>query len=239
MIGLPGYLWKRLIIPLALLAVTFFILALFYPWQGFLVNLTATFVGILVTILYVDYIIKQHEKSRWAQAKALIEKRIMSFANVSGSQFRTAFGISHNVLNRETMDVNNPSSIRKEMIRLSQEILMPSVDSSVQRLNTADWEKLINQLKITWEGADKICSVFGNRIEPEKLSLIIEIQDEIWGIMSFYATFPDVIGVPDDELPPIKGRSKISEKRAMEKVISSNIKTILEKTILLLKTLDK
>jgi len=239
MIGLPSYLWKRLIIPLALLAVTFFLLALFHPWQGFFVNLTATFVGILVTVLYVDYVIKQHEKSRWAQAKALIEKRIMIFANVSASQFRTAFGISHHVLNREAMDINNPSSIQKEMIRLTQNILLPSVDSSVQKLNTEDWKKLINQLKITWEGADKICSVFGNRIEPEKLSLIIEIQDEIWGIMSFYATFPDVIGVPDDKLPPIKGHSAISDKRVMEKLISANIKIILEKTILLLKTLDK
>lgn len=238
MSGLPNYLWKRLIIPLAFLTIVFLGLALFFPWQGFFVNLTATFIGILVTVLYVDFIIKQHEKSRWAQAKALIEKRIMSFANVSASQFRITFGISHNVLNREAMDVNNPSSVRKEMIRLTQDILLPSVDSSVQRLNTADWKKLINQLKITWEGADKLCSVFGNRIEPEKLSLIIEIQDEIWGIMSFYATFPDVIGVPDDELPPIKGRSGISDKRAMEKVISTNIKTILEKTILLLKALD-
>jgi hypothetical protein len=223
MIGLPSYLWKRLIIPLVFFVVIFFILTLFLPWQGFFVNLTTTFVGILVTVLYVDYVIKQHKKSRWAQAKALIEKRIMNFANVSTSQFRIAFGISHHVLNMEAMDINNPSSIQKEMIRLAQNILLPSVDSSVQKLNTEDWKKLISQLKITCEGADKICSVFGNRIEPEKLSLIIEIQDEIWSIVSFYTTFPDVIGVPDDKLPTIAGQSAISEKKAMEKAISEKI----------------
>jgi len=116
---------------------------------------------------------------------------------------------------------------------------LPSVDSSVQKLDTEDWKKLISQLRITWEVADRLCSVFGSRIEPEKLSLIMEIQDEIWGIVSFYSTYPDVIGVPDDKLPPIKGHSAISEKRAMERVVSANIRTTLEKTILLLQALDK
>ncbi len=236
---LPGYLWKRLILPLTLAAGLFLLLALTIPWQGFFVNLAATFIGILVTILYVDFIIKQHERGRWAQAKALIEKRIMNFATISASQFRTAFGISHHVLDGEAMDINDPSSIRRAMIRLAQNVLLPSVESNVQKLDTQEWKKLISQLRITWEGADRLCSVFGNRIEPEKLSLIMEIQDEIWGIISFYSTFPDVIGVSDDKLPPIKGHSPISDKRAMERVLSGNIRIILEKTILLLKALDK
>lgn len=239
MISLPSYLWKRLIIPLALFVVTFFLLALFFPWQGFFVNLAATFVGILVTILYVDFIIKQHEKGRWTQAKSLIEKRILNFATLSATQFRLAFGISYKMIDKEAMDINNPSSVGREMIRLSQNVLLPSVDSSVQKLDTEDWKKLISQLRITWEVADRLCSVFGSRIEPEKLSLIMEIQDEIWGIVSFYSTYPDVIGVPDDKLPPIKGHSAISEKRAMERVVSANIRTTLEKTILLLQALDK
>ena len=53
-----------------LAAGSFLLLALIIPWQGFFVNLAATFVDILVTILYVDFIIKQHERGRWAQAAA-------------------------------------------------------------------------------------------------------------------------------------------------------------------------
>jgi hypothetical protein len=67
----------------------------------------------------------------------------------------------------------------------------------------------------------------------------MEIQDEIWGIVSFYSTFPDVIGVADDKLPPIRGHSAISEKRIMERVVSAHIRTALEKTILLLQAFDK
>lgn len=238
MIYLSKFLWKKLVIPLSIAAVLTILLAYFFPWRGLFINLTVMFIGILLIVCYVDFILKQHEKSRWAQAKALIEKRIHSFANVSSSQFRTAFKISHHVFNEKAMDMENPSSIRKEMIRITQDIILPSADSSVQKLNTEDWKKLVSQLRITWEAADRLCSVFGNRIEPDKLSLIMEIQDEIWGILSLYSTFPDVIGVPDDELPPKKTGSAIAHKRTMERIISSDIKTILEKTILLLKKLD-
>lgn len=236
---LPGYLWKKLVIPLAILSLAFLILALFFPWQGFFVNLTATFIGILATVLYVDYILKQHEKSRWTLAKALIDKRIDSFANVSASQFRTAFNISYKVFNEETMDFDNPSSIRREMIRVTRDILLPSVDSGIRKLEMEDWKKLDRQLRITWESADRLCSVFGNRIEPEKLSLIMEIQDEIRSILTYYSLLPDVIGVPDDKLPPKKNGSAKADKRAMERNISSHINNILNKTILLLKKLDE
>ncbi len=239
MIYLSKFLWKKLVIPLSIAALVAILLAIFSPWRGLFINLATTFIGILLVVCYVDFVLKQHEKSRWTQAKALIDKRILSFANVSSSQFRTAFKISHHVFNKEAIDVEDLSSIRKEMIRITQDIILPSVDSSVQKLNTEDWKKLISQFRITWEGADSLCSVFGNRIEPEKLALIIEIQDKIWSINSLYYTFPDVIGVPDNKLRQIKRGSAKAHKRAIERVISSDIKTILEKTILLLKKLDE
>jgi hypothetical protein len=236
---LPGYLWKKLVIPLAFLSLAFFILALSFPWQGFFVNLTATFIGILATVLYVDYVIQQHEKGRWAQAKALIDKRIDNLANVSASQFRTAFNIGYEVFNQGAMDFDNPSSIRSEMIRVTGDILLPSVDAAIPKLDVEDWKKLERQLRITWEGADRLCSVFGNRIEPEKLSLIMEIQDEIRSILTCYSILPDVIGVPDDKLPTKKIGSAKADKRAMERNISSHVKNVLNKTISLLKKLDE
>lgn len=239
MIPLAKYLWKRLVIPFSLLILASLIIAFFVPWQGIFVNLTSTFIGILLTVLYVDYILRRHQESRWAQAKTLIDERINSFANGSSSQFRTAFKISHNVFNEEAININNPSSIRKEIIRITEDIILPSVDLSVPKLKTEDWEKIASQLRITWEAADRLCSVFGNRIEPEKLSLIMEIQNEIWRILSLYSTFPDLIGVPNNKLPSKKNGSAIADKRGMEKVIASNIKKILEKTILLLKKLDE
>jgi len=238
MSGLPSYLWKRLIFPLAFLTIIFLGLALFVPWQGFFINLTATFVGILTTLLYVDYILKQHEKSRWAPAKALIDNRIEQFANIAASQFRTAFGFPSSVFD-ENVDMLDPASRRREMARISQNVLMPAVTGNVRKLNQEDWQKLGRQLRITWEAGDRLCAVFGNKLEPDALSAVLDIQEEIGGILSLYSTFPDVLGVPDEKLPGKKLGSALADRTAMERIVAEHVGKILRGSSSLLDGLNK
>jgi len=235
----PNFLWKKLIIPLAIMAVFSLILAICIPWRGLFTNLATTFLGILVTICYVDFVLKEHDKKRWAQAIALIEKRIQHFAIVSASQFRSAFNISSGVFNEEVMDIADPSSIRREMIRVIESIILPSVYVNVHNLTREDWIKLVRQLQQTREWADRLCVIYGNHIDPKFLSIIMEIQDEIDSIVILYSIFPDVIGVPDADLPLKKTGSAKADKRGMERVISSNVKNILESAVSLMHKLDE
>jgi len=225
---MPAYLWKKLVIPVALLILLCFVLNLLIPWQGFFLNLAVTLIGILFAVLYVDYILKQHEENRWTPAKLLIEKKLFGFANMSVSQFRVAFKIDYKVLNSEVIFGDNLSNIRGEMIRLAQDILLPIVDSNVEILTKTDWEILFRQLKISWENADKLLSNYGNWIEPEKLVLLMEIQEEIWNIINLYVTFPEIVEIHNDN-----HATKDIRKSAARKV-----KIILEKAVLLLKKLN-
>jgi hypothetical protein len=236
---LPGYLWKRLAIPLVFLFIIFLILALSFPRQGLFAGFTATFLGILVTVSYVDYVLRQHEKTRWARAKTLIDKRINIFADISISHFRIAFDVSYKVFNQKAMDFDKLSSIRSEMIRITKDILLPSVEKAIPRLGEEDWKNLVRQLRISYEYGDKLFVLFGNWIEPEKLSLIMEIQDEIEKILSIYTIFPDVIGVSDDKLPMKKTGSAKADRMEFEKIVSCHVKNVLNKAISLLKKLDE
>jgi hypothetical protein len=225
---MPAYLWKKLVVPGVLLILLCFVLNLLIPWQGFFLNLAVTLIGILFAVLYVDYILKQHEENRWAPAKLLIEKKIFDFATITVSQFRVAFKINYEVLNREVIFGDNLSEIREEMVRLAQSILLPSVDSSMEILTKTDRETLIRQLKITWENADKLLSTYGNWIEPEKFVLIMEIQEEIWNIIYLCVTFP--------EIAEIHNANYVT--RGIQKSLAKKIRIILEKAILLLRKLN-
>lgn len=242
MIPISKYLWKRLVIPLALFSLFFALFALTIPsenpWQGICANLAVTFIGILLTVMYVDYILKQQEKGRWAGAKSLINRRIERFAIVASTQFRLAFGYSSDIYKRD-IDMNDPLIRRKEIIRINENILLPSLNNKIQKLDHADWKKLAKQLQLYWEGGEKLYEVFGNRIDPEIVTSILGIQDEIESILILYSTWPDIIGVPDEKLPFSTKTDLRKNKSALENLISEHVNKILRLSSQLLLKLEE
>ncbi|MEN6560199.1 MAG: hypothetical protein ABFD52_05445 [Acidobacteriota bacterium] len=84
----PHSLWKKLIKPLALMVAAAFVLAILVPWRGLFINLTTTLLGILLTIGYVDYVLKAQEKEHWALATAVsTDVRMYESAASTGSYF--------------------------------------------------------------------------------------------------------------------------------------------------------
>jgi len=236
----PEFLWRKLIRPLAVMVLVAFVLAILVPWRGLFINLTTTLLGILLAIGYVDRVQKKYEeKERWAVATELIKKRIDHFAIISFSHFRAAFHIGPEIIDQGAIDIDNQSSIRSEMIRVIERML-PAVKEHVRKMTKEDWTKLIPQLQLTYRWADNLGTLYGFRVEPDVLVLTMKIQNEMEGITGLYSAFPDVIGIPDDQLPKKKdGTSAVKDRTGMENVISSNITNILTLASSLLEKLDE
>jgi hypothetical protein len=234
-----GFLWKRLIIPLGLVTVIFFVLTFLVPCNGLFTNLATTFLGILITVCYVDYLLKRHDKERWAKTTARIEKRILRFAIVTSHSFRVAFNMDSSIVHGEAIDMENPSSISKEMIRVIRQELLPRVDEAVPGIDQKGWAKLTRQLQPILKWGDQLIAAFGNRIDPELFYLILKIEDEIDGMLNMVVTFSDVIGVPDSELRAKPPRSAVTFKQDMEKGTARDIKQILEDSASLMEWMKK
>jgi hypothetical protein len=80
--------------------------------------------------------------------------------------------------------------------------------------------------------------VFANRLKPDVLSAILDIQEEIGGIVSLYSTFPDVLGVPDEKLTIKKRGSALADRTAMEDIIAKHVGKILLRSSSLLEGLN-
>ena len=77
------YLFTRLVLLLSVLAIAAFVLGYFFPWQGLFINFFTTFIGILITVFYVDLILHEHEKLQWAGVTSRIHVRIERIANLT------------------------------------------------------------------------------------------------------------------------------------------------------------
>jgi len=118
------FLRRRLVWPLSAAAVLCFGLATLIPAGGLFVNLGTTFVGILLTIGYVDIILTEHQRIRWAGALLRIGSRLDNFATIASSQFRIAFGFKPDVYDQGAMAAEGKAR-RAELARVARQVLRP------------------------------------------------------------------------------------------------------------------
>jgi hypothetical protein len=78
-----NFLLKWLVLPLSILTVSFLVLAYITPWQGLFINLSTTFLGILITVFYVNIILHEHDKQRWSGVTNHVYKEIEKLAHGS------------------------------------------------------------------------------------------------------------------------------------------------------------
>ncbi len=226
------FLKSRLVLPLSIAAILALGLAALIPWGGLFVNLGTTFIGILLTIGYVDIVLKEHEAMRWESGLARIAKRLDNFATVASSQFRVAFGFTPDVYDERLMFASDDQARRTELVRVAREVLKPVARQRVASLDTADWKRLHEQLRITWDSADRLIELFGRQLDPDVIATLIDVQDSMRAIMDRYTTFPDVLGVADADLKPnTKGESSLPLRHALEGAIAEDIRAILDQSV--------
>lgn len=234
------FLRWRLVYPLTAAAVVSFALAVLVPAGGFFVNLGTTFLGSLLTVGYVDLVLREHQSIKWSGAMARIRKRLDNFATIAATQFRIAFGFGHDVYDEQTMWSSDDRHRRAELARVTKHVLRPVTADRVAALDTAGWKRLNEQLRITWSSADRIIELYGSRLDPDVIAILIDTQDHMRAIMDRYTTFPDILGIPDGQLKPNKkGESSVPFKRALEIATSNDVRTVLDLTIGLQSYLDQ
>lgn len=227
MFSIPPFLWKTLILPVAVAAIASFLLACFVPWQGLFMNLATTFLGILITVVYVDYVMKRHEELYWSGAKFKIVARLQQVAARAGTQFRHLFD-----LDLDSLPIGltkDRAVLRVAMIRLNEEILLPGLKDHVSRLSQEQWAKVAKALKGTDDEVQEFLRIYGNRLDPVSIEGLMGIQDEVRAFLNFYQIFPDLFGVPDDSLPLTRsGDRPIEHKRALEGLAAECIGRLLK-----------
>jgi hypothetical protein len=232
---LSRFLLKKLVLPLSLASAASLILAQYCPWQGFFVNLGTTFIGVLFTFLYVDTILQRHERQQWAEAKARILRRIEQLANVIITQCRLSFNFGMDIFSEVSRDPGTYlDTMRAEMIRIAENVLTPAAAPKIDRMDQAEWKKFIERVQTIWQAADHNIELFGNKLDPQILALLLNVQDTAWSFIGSYMTWPDIYGVPDDKLPVSKKISTIQHKRTLNKIAAEEMRKLLSLAVKLL-----
>lgn len=248
-LNISGFLLKRLIIPLLLLASIFIIISFFIinqsfkiTWQELFLNLGVTFLGIIITVSYVNWILNEHENKRWNDVHINIDNRIRGFLVGTITTFREGFGIGIEAFSDDfnnsidLFDTNTGVSTVtcKEIINIGENILIPSISSSITNLNRREWLDFMKKIQLLQETLIRLVDLFSNKIEPNTFSKLLKIEDEIAEVLRIYTLLSDYYGVPDENIPPnaLKYKPDIYRKMKvhMENIISLDVELMKKMT---------
>jgi len=202
------YMWKRLIVPLSCAACASLVASHFLRGlpHDLLINLAATFVGSILTVAYIDVVLRRHQELRWAGLRSRAAKRLFALANNCITSVRGALKVSARVIDGSDEPTLDLRVMRTRMIRVAQQIL-PQEISQLRDISSADWRRLSSGLQASIEIGDRLLDLFGRDFPPQIAELVLDIQSAAQGVVSQYALWPDLLGVPADELPVRRGGS--------------------------------
>ena len=194
----------QLLLPLAAATTLAILVHRFWSADGFFLNLAAGFVGSIVTVGYIDWILKRHEAERWSDTDARISTRLRTLASATITGIRTSFGYGTEIFDRRALESGDLEVMRAEVIRIATHVLSPGADAKIASLDQKQWKPFVTHLQLMSSECGIMLDRFGPRLHPKTMANLLDLQQDLEAAQTFWRMFPDVAGVPVDQLPHTK-----------------------------------
>jgi hypothetical protein len=234
------YLLKALVLPLLALTIAAMLASVYVrePWSGLFVNLAASFVGAIITVCYIDVVVRRHERKQWVAVKARAEKHVERIANICIHSIRDALGVGPEVIGWHPGIAFHSVQWRQQSAVLAESVLLPMLPT-VRNLDEQNWNTLARNLQQASIGVDHTLGLFGAHIDAPMACAILELQETADGILLMYSTFQGMYGVSIERLRPKKdGTSSVPLQQELYVYAATQLEKVLLESAHLLRCLD-
>jgi len=224
------FLFKVLVLPLVLAASVLMLASfcVYEPWRSLLVNLAAGLVGSMITVFYIEKIIRRNERYEWTKVLGHIGRQVNILANGTTSSVRLGLGLKMPRSSRELEVIDDPRRFRTMMIELIEDRLLPGI-SGLAQMNQDDWRTFSNNMIGSVKDAERILSLFSRNLDPTIMGLILDIHERARALLLQYQTWPDMLGVPFDQMKPNKrGESVVPYFEAVYRLVVQDAEQLLK-----------
>lgn len=194
-------LWLKLVLPLVVLSAIALMIHHWWDYGGLLVNLATGLVVVVVTVSYVEWVIGRHEAERWRGTEARMRESLDVFINAVVSSVRVGLGFGVEIMDKGELCTGDLQRAHQEVLRVAEHVLGPQAHARVKGLDKAGWKNLATELQSMCSATEHILDKFSHRLRPRQIELLLDIESSIKRALIFWQVFPDLAGVPHDQLP--------------------------------------
>ena len=175
----------------------------------------------------VNFMTNYREKRRWQTTVKYLKEDLQGLtagilARVRGDLIKVPYEPSSLNLSYETM--------YQEIIDLFKNKIVSNFEleykNKLKKTNSKEWRYFIYFLQNTRNSIETNLSISLGRLEPIVNEKLLNLKKEINLVITHYSTFPDVIGVPLDQQPPLTKGLKEESSYIINNVFSGQIKNL-------------
>lgn len=169
---------RSLLILTAILAIIAICTALISHWwfstEGFFINLTTEFLGILVTVLLVNHLLVRQEQDRWRQTDKRIQQHIEKVVDV-------------------VADITSLLSIEEVPLQELREGNPSLLLSRLNRLDKEHWGQLQALANLTAKNVEWVIGMFQFRLNPDtQLPALLDMHESALKLENQAKTCTDI-----------------------------------------------
>src|SRR5690606_6140007 len=216
----------RLVVPLACLTALSLLFQNRLDADDLLLNLTSEFVGIIIPVGYVDWILKEHDRQVWRGTSERVDLRLRTLAHSAITGIRSEFGFGAEFFDRLIEKRNDINAISGEVKRVALEQVSPAIRGKLDDIDTDVWKRLAHHLESVSRNVEQLIVHFGPRLGAKDMELLLDLQQAAESSLTFWRTFPDIAGVEDSRLPPTSGNT-VEFKSAFNDMTADSLREVL------------
>lgn len=235
-----NFLLRTLVFPLLGIAAMLMFVSGCLPdrWSRLSVSLAAGMIGSLVTVFYVQRILRSDEQIQWEKVRGHVGKQVNILANGTISAFRLALDGDLPASLENTEVATNPRKLRRAMLDYIETVLLPGV-SGLRNMDQEHWRIFAMNMAGSVHAAERLISLFSRHLDATVVGLILDTYEEARALHAHYEVWPDKLGIPLDQLPPNnRGESSVPFFEAEYKLIVHDALKLLKTCADLLREID-
>jgi hypothetical protein len=154
------------VVPLLSVAALAMLAALYTPepWRSLLMNISAGLLGSIVTVIYVDQMLRRREQSEWARVSGHVQSQVTRLAVATASSVRLALRIK--MPSPPSADVDrlaDPKYVRAMMLTEIEGNIAPRL-GQLPNMTQKDWSIFANNLAGTIRETERLLTRYSPAI---------------------------------------------------------------------------
>jgi len=152
----------------------------FDDWDGFFLNLITELIGLLVAIIFVDWVIKKTQEAQWQNTMLLINNQVLDLLRINSLYLEKLFDVASvdtvEYYSKHPERLKEPLDDPHYSLYMLSEVIKPRLEDKVNKFKLEHWKQAGILAATVLENLNNMLTIYSTKLDSEVFGVFLEIQ---------------------------------------------------------------